>query len=74
MVIGMALTQKSLTPEHQYEMDEFQCLNLNVTCPKGLAQAEGFPVAVWVHGYGAPHAVLLKFSATIAVLKLTDMC
>lgn len=50
MIIGMALTQKSLTPEHQYEMDEFQCLTLNVTCPKGPAPAEGYPVAVWVHG------------------------
>jgi carboxylesterase type B len=39
------------------KMDEFECLNVNVTVPKSNAQAEqgskkGLPVFVWVHGGG----------------------
>lgn len=49
MVIGMGLTQQKLPPQHDYDMDEFKCLNLNITCPKG-SRGTGYPVIVWVHG------------------------
>lgn len=50
MVIGHALTQKSLPPQHDYNMDEFKCLNLNVTCPKHSKPGDNLPVIVWIHG------------------------
>ncbi|PPQ76878.1 hypothetical protein CVT24_008531, partial [Panaeolus cyanescens] len=32
--------------------DEFECLNLNITAPKGLNPHARLPVMVWVHGGG----------------------
>ncbi|KIM93632.1 hypothetical protein OIDMADRAFT_137248 [Oidiodendron maius Zn] len=52
MVIGHGLTQVRLPPQHDYDMDEFKCLNLNVTCPRGSKPDSGWPVAVWIHGGG----------------------
>lgn len=51
MVIGYSIVQKRLPPQHDYLMDEFQCLNLNISCPKGSNLEDGLPVVVWVHGY-----------------------
>ncbi|KAF2799646.1 alpha/beta-hydrolase [Melanomma pulvis-pyrius CBS 109.77] len=48
----MALTQKALPVEHQYEMDEFNCLQLNISAPKRPAPSKDYPVAVWIHGGG----------------------
>lgn len=50
MAVGMGLTQINLTAEHDWEMDEFKCLTLNICAPKVAAPAEGFPVLVWTHG------------------------
>lgn len=50
LVIGHSLTQARLTPQHDYTMDEFKCLNLNVTCPKGSTPESMLPVMVWIHG------------------------
>ncbi|PMD62990.1 alpha/beta-hydrolase [Hyaloscypha bicolor E] len=52
MVIGFAITQKKLPAQHGYEFDEFQCLNLNITCPKGSKPEDRLPVMVWMHGGG----------------------
>jgi carboxylesterase type B len=51
MVIGFAITQKKLPAQHGYEFDEFQCLNLNITCPKGSKPEDGLLAMVWMHGY-----------------------
>ncbi|KAJ7154740.1 Alpha/Beta hydrolase protein [Mycena filopes] len=39
--------------QHQVlEQNEFECLNLNVTCPAGLTSRSRLPVMLWVHGGG----------------------
>ncbi|RDL31820.1 Uncharacterized protein BP5553_09222 [Venustampulla echinocandica] len=43
-VIGFSIVQKSLPAQHDYYMDEFKCLNLNITCPKGDPPTNGWPV------------------------------
>ncbi|OQU95216.1 hypothetical protein CLAIMM_01455 [Cladophialophora immunda] len=52
MAIGGSIVQKPLPPQHGYNMDEFKCLNLNITCPKKAPAPEeaGYPVVVFVHG------------------------
>ncbi|KAK5219669.1 hypothetical protein LTR72_008053 [Exophiala xenobiotica] len=52
MVIGGSIVQKPLPQEHSYNMNEFECLNLNITCPKAPAPGAGYPVVVFVHGGG----------------------
>ncbi|KAJ5460938.1 Alpha/Beta hydrolase protein [Penicillium daleae] len=52
MVIGHGLTQARLPPQNNYDMDEFNCLNLNITCPIGSAPQDSWPVMVWIHGGG----------------------
>ncbi|KAF7325833.1 hypothetical protein MKEN_00434000 [Mycena kentingensis (nom. inval.)] len=39
-------------PQHIHPQDEFECLNLNITCPAGLSARSRVPVMVWVHGGG----------------------
>lgn len=50
MAIGHPLTQCKLPPQHDYDMNEFKCLNLNITCPKGAKAGDDLPVMVFVHG------------------------
>jgi carboxylesterase type B len=40
-----------LVPEQNFKQDEFECLNLNITCPAGLTPQSRLPVMLWVHGY-----------------------
>ncbi|KAK7464632.1 hypothetical protein VKT23_005840 [Stygiomarasmius scandens] len=35
-----------------FKHNEFECLNLNITCPAGLNSHSHIPVMVWVHGGG----------------------
>ncbi|KAJ2918952.1 hypothetical protein MD484_g1414, partial [Candolleomyces efflorescens] len=37
-------------PKQTLKQDEFECLNLNITCPAGLTQSSRLPVMIWVHG------------------------
>jgi hypothetical protein len=37
-------------PVQELKQDEFECLNLNITCPAGLTPDSKIPVMVWVHG------------------------
>ena len=37
-------------PVPDLKQDEFECLNLNVTCPAGLNPLSRIPVMLWVHG------------------------
>lgn len=40
-------------PDHgPLKQHEFECLNLNITCPGGLTSYSRVPVMVWVHGGG----------------------
>jgi hypothetical protein len=34
---------------------EFECLNLNITCPGDLTRESRLPVMVWIHGCAHPH-------------------
>lgn len=43
------------------DVDEFRCLNLNISRP--TEALEDLPVAVWIHGYYASFVVMSKFSA-----------
>ncbi|KAH7882389.1 Alpha/Beta hydrolase protein [Phlebopus sp. FC_14] len=48
-LIGLA---DSDIPRQIFVQDEFECLNLNITCPAGQNSEPGLPVMVWVHGGG----------------------
>jgi carboxylesterase type B len=37
-------------PKQNLKQNEFECLNLNITCPGGLTPQSHLPVMVWVHG------------------------
>lgn len=39
-------------PQQNLKHDEFECLNLNITCPAGLTPHSRIPVMLWVHGGG----------------------
>ncbi|GLB39173.1 putative type-B carboxylesterase lipase family protein [Lyophyllum shimeji] len=39
-------------PQQVLKQDEFECLNLNITCPAGLTSQSRLPVMLWVHGGG----------------------
>ncbi|KAF8217765.1 Alpha/Beta hydrolase protein [Mycena galopus ATCC 62051] len=39
-------------PQQILEQNEFDCLNLNITCPAGLTSQSRLPVMLWVHGGG----------------------
>ncbi|KAH6909607.1 EstA protein [Coprinopsis sp. MPI-PUGE-AT-0042] len=39
-------------PAQHLEYDEFECLNLNITCPSGLSGTSRLPVMLWIHGGG----------------------
>ncbi|KAF9239318.1 Alpha/Beta hydrolase protein [Melanogaster broomeanus] len=39
-------------PRQVLVQDEFECLNLNITCPAGQNSQSLLPVMVWVHGGG----------------------
>ncbi|KAJ7636965.1 Alpha/Beta hydrolase protein [Roridomyces roridus] len=39
-------------PQQILEQDEFECLNLNITCPAGLTSQSRVPVMLWIHGGG----------------------
>ncbi|KAG6901344.1 hypothetical protein C0995_013307 [Termitomyces sp. Mi166 len=41
-----------LSPQQVLKSDEFDCLNLNITCPAGLTPQSRVPVMLWVHGGG----------------------
>ncbi|KAG5341401.1 Lipase 1 [Termitomyces sp. T112] len=41
-----------LSPQQILKSDEFECLNLNITCPAGLTPQSRVPVMLWVHGGG----------------------
>lgn len=37
-------------PQQELKQDEFECLNLNITCPAGLTPLSRLPVMLWIHG------------------------
>ena len=37
-------------PQQDLKQDEFECLNLNITCPAGLTPNSRLPVMLWIHG------------------------
>jgi carboxylesterase type B len=39
-------------PQQDLKQDEFECLNLNITCPAGLTLHSRLPVMLWIHGGG----------------------
>lgn len=39
-------------PQQHLKQDEFECLNLNITCPAGLTSRSRLPVMLWIHGGG----------------------
>lgn len=39
-------------PYQALKHDEFECLNLNITCPAGLTPQSRLPVMLWIHGGG----------------------
>ena len=49
LLFGVA---ESDLPIQQLEYDEFECLNLNITCPAALSSTSRLPVMLWIHGGG----------------------
>lgn len=49
-LIGLA---DSDIPRQIFKQDEFECLNLNITCPAGHRRESQVPVMVWIHGGGS---------------------
>lgn len=43
------ITQQEI-PHQDLRQDEFECLNLNITCPAGLTPLSRLPVMLWIHG------------------------
>jgi carboxylesterase type B len=41
-----------VSPKQNLVFDEFECLNLNITCPAGLTPQSHVPVMLWIHGGG----------------------
>ena len=37
-------------PKQNFTHDEFECLNLNITCPAALTTQSRLPVMLWLHG------------------------
>jgi Carboxylesterase family len=37
-------------PQQDLKQDEFECLNLNITCPSGMTPLSCLPVMLWIHG------------------------
>ncbi|KAL0578116.1 hypothetical protein V5O48_003859 [Marasmius crinis-equi] len=48
--IMFGLTEDELPKHPSLKQNEFECLNLNITCPGGLTPRSHVPVMVWVHG------------------------
>ncbi|KAL0958058.1 hypothetical protein HGRIS_000236 [Hohenbuehelia grisea] len=46
------LPEDVLPPHRTFTHNEFECLNLNITCPAGLNTHSRLPVMLWVHGGG----------------------
>lgn len=42
---------KALLPKAHLKQDEFECLNLNITCPASASPSSNLPVMLWIHGY-----------------------
>ena len=42
---------KALLPKAHLKQDEFECLNLNITCPASASSSSNLPVMLWIHGY-----------------------
>lgn len=43
--------QDSEIPRQVFKQNEFECLNLNITCPGRLTPESRLPVMLWIHGY-----------------------
>lgn len=39
-------------PKQMLKQNEFECLNLNITCPAEATRTSRLPVMLWVHGGG----------------------
>ncbi|KAJ8087377.1 hypothetical protein PM082_006207 [Marasmius tenuissimus] len=44
------LTEDEVPKQVPLKQSEFECLNLNITCPGGVNSRSHLPVMVWVHG------------------------
>lgn len=38
-------------PDQALKQCEFECLNMNITCPADATPASHYPVMIWIHGY-----------------------
>lgn len=56
-------------PQQDLKQDEFECLNLNITCPAGLTPHSCLPVMLWIHGlvYLSHHLSLVLISTLFSV-------
>lgn len=50
--IMFGLTEDEIPQQPLFKQNEFECLNLNITCPGGLTPRSNLPVMVWIHGGG----------------------
>ncbi|KAF9482676.1 alpha/beta-hydrolase [Pholiota conissans] len=41
-----------IIPNQKLQQNEFECLNLNITCPGNLTSRSRVPVMLWIHGGG----------------------
>ncbi|KAF9260554.1 alpha/beta-hydrolase [Marasmius fiardii PR-910] len=48
--IMFGLTDDEIPKQPLIKQNEFECLNLNITCPGGLNSRSHLPVMVWIHG------------------------
>jgi carboxylesterase type B len=50
------------TPTQYFKQNEFECLNLNITCPAGMNNQSRLPVMLWIHGFVVPLELVLTLS------------
>ena len=50
------------SPTQTFKQNEFECLNLTITCPAGLNSQSRLPVMLWIHGYAIYPYITPPFS------------
>lgn len=41
---------EDVIPQQTFKQNEFECLNLNITCPGDATPDSRLPVMLWIHG------------------------
>lgn len=60
----LSLSEEDI-PKQTLKQNEFECLNMNITCPADLTPYSRLPVMVWIHGF-----VFVFFFRTAYIINL----